>query len=483
VLLPDSPADLTDPLGELAALSESDAWDRNGNMILDGDFAYVYDAWNNLVAVKSQADADVAYATYRFFADDRRASKAVTHRGELDTTLYFLYDGPEVIEERDGSEAVVQQYVYGPRHIDDLAMIRGRNGTSFVHTDANGNVIGLTTPAGLLAEEYNYTPYGRMLARRHTGFGDADGDGDVDAADQTAWNATQGGGGVYNRNLDADYDGDNDFYDESAWLASYNAPGTSAIVPHRAWSPSGNPYGFTARRLDPESMLMHYRLRTYSPTLKRFMQRDPLGYIDGPSLYEYVAGNPLRYLDPWGRWRRNADGSLVVERTGEYGWFADPRDDGRYDSSIYGYMEKIRIYTNDGTPVIAYRLIYGYPGFCADCHGFTFLEGDLWIQSDDVPSILEHDDWERKPTDRVAPGDIVVYYKWNADSKAMEVVHSARVVAVTRGENGRIVSITVWGLSGYEVVPYEDTLEGHAAPLKPAGWRIYGRTAEDVICE
>jgi RHS repeat-associated protein len=250
--------------------------------------------------VKSQADADAVYATYRFFADDRRASKAVTHRGELDTTLYFLYDGPEVIEERDGSEAVVQQYVYGPRHIDDLAMIRGRNGTSFVHTDANWNVIGLTTPAGLLAEEYNYTPYGRMLARRHTGFGDADGDGDVDAADQTAWNATQGGGGVYNRNLDADYDGDNDFYDESAWLASYNAPGTSLIVPHRAWSPSGNPYGFTARRLDPESMLMHYRWRAYNPTLKRFMQRDPLEYVNGPNVYQYVVGNPLRYVDPHG---------------------------------------------------------------------------------------------------------------------------------------------------------------------------------------
>jgi hypothetical protein len=41
VLLPDSPADLTDPLGELAALSVSDAWDKNGHMILDGDSAYV----------------------------------------------------------------------------------------------------------------------------------------------------------------------------------------------------------------------------------------------------------------------------------------------------------------------------------------------------------------------------------------------------------------------------------------------------------
>lgn len=30
------------------------------------------------------------------------------------------------------------------------------------------------------------------------------------------------------------------------------------------------------------------------------MQRDPLGYVDGMNLMEYVGGNTLNYLDPWG---------------------------------------------------------------------------------------------------------------------------------------------------------------------------------------
>jgi RHS repeat-associated protein len=411
--------------------------------------------------VKSQADADAVYATYRFFADDRRASKAVTHRGELDTTLYFLYDGPEVIEERDGSEAVVQQYVYGPRHIDDLAMIRGRNGTSFVHTDANWNVIGLTTPAGLLAEEYNYTPYGRMLARRHTGFGDADGDGDVDAADQTAWNATQGGGGVYNRNLDADYDGDNDFYDESAWLAAYNAPGTSAIVPHRAWSPSGNPYGFTARRLDPESMLMHYRWRAYNPTLKRFMQRDPLGYIGGPSLYEYVTGNPLRYLDPWGLIVRGKDGSIFTTRTGTRVTSYQDRTVNGLGGVRFKLTYAVLIaYTDRGEPIQVYKLVNieallddptARPAGLAEtveelkkggeynCHGFCFFDSEYWFQTnpDDKNAFLEFlkaDGYTITLIPR--PGDLVVYY-----DKGGDVVHTARVRRVIRTRWGTRVIV------------------------------------------
>jgi RHS repeat-associated protein len=214
---------------------------------------------------------------------------------------HFSYDGQEVVEERNGSEEVVQQYVYGPNHIDEPVMMRGTHGTFFVYQDANWNVIGTTTPGGDLAEEYNYTPYGRVLVKRHTAFGDADGDGDIDSADQSAWDATQGPGGTYDRDLDADYDGDNDTYDQTAFDNNKNAAGESIIVANRAWSPNANDLTFTARRLDPESMLMHYRWRAYSPTLKRFMQRDRLRYADGPSLYEYVLGNPLRYLDPSGR--------------------------------------------------------------------------------------------------------------------------------------------------------------------------------------
>jgi RHS repeat-associated protein len=278
----------------------SPTYDNNGNLTKDADYAYTYDAWNNLVKVAAQNETDVVVAQYKFFGDDRRASKAVTNRGDLDATTYFFYDGQEIVEERDGSEDLVQQYIYGPNHIDEPVMICGTNGTYFVYTDANWNVIGLTTPASRLAEEYSYTPYGRLIAKRHTAFGDNDGDGDVDSADNTAWLATQGPGGTYDRDFDADYDGDNDSFDETAFNKNYNAAGTSVEVSGRAWSPNGNDYTYTARRLDPETLLMHYRWRTYSPTLKQFMQRDPLRYIDGPDLYQYVVGNPLRYLDPFG---------------------------------------------------------------------------------------------------------------------------------------------------------------------------------------
>ena len=38
----------------------------------------------------------------------------------------------------------------------------------------------------------------------------------------------------------------------------------------------------------------------YHPTLGRFVQRDPLGYVDGMGLYEYVASRPPSARDPQG---------------------------------------------------------------------------------------------------------------------------------------------------------------------------------------
>ncbi len=38
----------------------------------------------------------------------------------------------------------------------------------------------------------------------------------------------------------------------------------------------------------------------YNPELGRFMQRDPLGYVDGQGLTQYVSSNPIRFSDPSG---------------------------------------------------------------------------------------------------------------------------------------------------------------------------------------
>ncbi|HNQ25000.1 MAG TPA: hypothetical protein PKK06_18130 [Phycisphaerae bacterium] len=103
-----------------------------------------------LVKEAAQDDADVVIGQYAYYGNDQRAKKAVTKRGSLDGTTYFFYDGAEVIEEEDGSQALQQQYVWGPNHIDELALIFGDHGTYFAYADANWNVIGLTNPAGVV---------------------------------------------------------------------------------------------------------------------------------------------------------------------------------------------------------------------------------------------------------------------------------------------------------------------------------------------
>src|SRR5690606_2465735 len=42
------------------------------------------------------------------------------------------------------------------------------------------------------------------------------------------------------------------------------------------------------------------RYRHYDPGLGRWLERDPLGYVDGLSLFEYVMGNSVNAFDPFG---------------------------------------------------------------------------------------------------------------------------------------------------------------------------------------
>jgi hypothetical protein len=46
------------------------------------------------------------------------------------------------------------------------------------------------------------------------------------------------------------------------------------------------------------------RFRHYDPTpgMCRWLERDPAGYQDGPSLYSYLGRNPMAGTDPYGLW-------------------------------------------------------------------------------------------------------------------------------------------------------------------------------------
>jgi RHS repeat-associated protein len=64
-----------------------------------------------------------------------------------------------------------------------------------------------------------------------------------------------------------------------------------------------NGVGYCGYIFNDESGLYTVRFRSYSPTLGRWLERDPAGYVDGMGLYEYVRGGAVAVVDPWGLYR------------------------------------------------------------------------------------------------------------------------------------------------------------------------------------
>ena len=111
---------------------------------------------------------------------------------------------------------------------------------------------------------------------------------------------------------------------KAEWRASYLAFGglrVSAAAPVSL--------RFPGQWFQAEGGLHQNWMRDYDPALGRYLQADPLGLIDGASVYGYALQNPGRWTDPRGesvdpthtsapteQSRRNADEELVcfIER-------------------------------------------------------------------------------------------------------------------------------------------------------------------------
>jgi RHS repeat-associated protein len=59
-------------------------------------------------------------------------------------------------------------------------------------------------------------------------------------------------------------------------------------------------YRYTGKEQDEETGLYYHGARYYAPWLGRWTSADPAGMVDGPDLYRYVKGNPVRSIDPSG---------------------------------------------------------------------------------------------------------------------------------------------------------------------------------------
>jgi RHS repeat-associated protein len=156
--------------------------------------------------------------------------------GGTPTDLYYS-SAWQVVEEQVGG-VVQAQYVWSPVFVDALVERDTGDGTRlYVQQDANWSVTAIVDTTGAVQERYIYDPYGQAT---------------VLAPDWTI----------------------------------------------RGNSSFGWVYLHQGGRYDSATGFYNFRNRDYSPTLGRWMQPDPLGYVDGLNRYVYVKGRPNELLDP-----------------------------------------------------------------------------------------------------------------------------------------------------------------------------------------
>ena len=81
-----------------------------------------------------------------------------------------------------------------------------------------------------------------------------------------------------------------------------------------------NPFRYSTKYTDTESGLIYYGFRYYSPSLGRFLNRDPIGEEGGTNLYGFVENDPVNGGDYLGLERRGdsaeATGDLRIDTNG-----------------------------------------------------------------------------------------------------------------------------------------------------------------------
>ncbi len=304
--------------------------DPAGNLAFDGQYVYQYDGWNRLIQVNvvgelppdwngrvlgaTELGALVCRYTYDglgrlilketpitagqdtplqrkdLYYDGVRRIVETIRRGSI-TTVNGGNDEAAAIESGGGGGANTSQqptapylwtdreYVYGPEYVDEFvcqfSFTTMLPATTYFVQDANYNVVALTNALGNLLEQISYDPYGT-----------------VNAVDHFAAHAVNrvGHQGLFFERFDGNYD-------------------QPCIAPNIAG-------------------LYYNRNRFYSPTLGRFITRDPnetgmpiqialsingdslrivlapfdgiVLFGNGSNLYQYLSSRPLTVTDPLG---------------------------------------------------------------------------------------------------------------------------------------------------------------------------------------
>ena len=258
-------ANAQNQITSISGTSATPTYDASGNTVSMGlttqpagsVSTLVYDAWNRLVAVKNSSGQVIAQYTYN--AMGYRITETYPQGGTgipAGEINYIYYDSQwQAIETRTNGTAssnVTSQTVWSAAYINAAILQDTYSGGAiqpnsriYFLQDANWDttaIVGYNSTTGTwgVTQRYVYSPYGTITV------------------------------------LNADW--------------STPPAGTNPAV--------NNLYqGMT---IDPVTGLYYARNRNYSPSLGRWINQDPAGYINGANSYQFVESNPVGNVDPWG---------------------------------------------------------------------------------------------------------------------------------------------------------------------------------------
>jgi RHS repeat-associated protein len=244
---------------------------------------------------------------------------------------------------------------------------------------------------------------------------------------------------------------------------------------------------FTGHERDPETKLDFAQARYCSSATGRFMSPDDFlndTHTTDPqswNLFAYVRNNPLRFIDPNGQIKKDKDGNIITE---------ERKDNDPYTKTINGKtyfvstvqsrdgrtqvvweVKKVTIFADNGDKVKAYQTTGEMQilttttnakgetsetllntdesktiidkaatanelplSNIANCHGTTFAQGQLWIENDQVGTMIKGDGYrELGKSEKAQVGDVGIYGNANHSVRVNSINPQGVVDVISKG--------------------------------------------------
>ena len=296
-------------------------YDAAGNMTDDGVYKYEWDAFYRLRKVRNQSNDLISEYWYNglgFLVVRHQDTDGSGKVDGSDKKYHTYYDERwrQIATFRESDALPKEQFVYhcagnggwgGSSYIDST-LLRDKDQSTAWTAQADrtetrayycqnwrADVVVIVDHAGAIQESVRYSAYGVPIGLP---MGDADADGDCDAGDLalvSGWIGTP----TYNVRGDFNLDGVLDAKDETIATDNGGAVHGRGVLTDLDF---GNRKGYAGYEADAKLLgsKWHVRHRVLDSVLGRWLRRDPLGYVDGPSLQPYVRSCPLDLRDPSG---------------------------------------------------------------------------------------------------------------------------------------------------------------------------------------